>query len=40
MTNMIGNLIKNNMDIDDKLIVASMLSAAKKKQQIYILIQH
>ncbi|MDU2665505.1 MAG: spore coat protein, partial [Clostridium perfringens] len=36
MTNMIGNLIKNNMDIDDKLIVASMLSAAKEAADLYL----
>lgn len=36
MTNMIGNLIKNNADIDDKLIVTSMLSAAKESADLYL----
>lgn len=36
MTNMIGNLIKNNVDIDDKLIVTSMLSAAKESADLYL----
>ena len=36
MRNMIGNLIKSNIDIDDKLIVASMLSAAKEAADLYL----
>lgn len=36
MTNMIGNLIKSNVDIDDKLIAASMLSAAKEAADLYL----
>lgn len=36
MRNMIGNLIKSNVDIDDKLIVSSMLSAAKEAADLYL----
>ncbi|WP_017354070.1 spore coat protein [Clostridium sp. VAP51] len=36
MTNMIGNLIKNNANIDDKIIVMSMLSAAKESADMYL----
>ncbi|MDV4150126.1 spore coat protein [Clostridium sp. AL.422] len=36
MRNMIGNLIKNNADIDDKLIISSMLSAAKEAADMYL----
>ncbi|ACD22344.1 spore coat protein [Clostridium botulinum] len=36
MTNMIGNLIKNNADIDDKMIAMSMLSAAKESADMYL----
>ncbi|PEG27054.1 spore coat protein [Clostridium neonatale] len=36
MTNMIGNLIKNSVDIDDKMIAISMLSAAKESADLYL----
>ena len=36
MRNMIGNLIKSNVDIDDKLIAVSMLSAAKEAADLYL----
>lgn len=36
MRNMIENLIKNNTDIDDKLIVLSMLSSAKASANMYL----
>ena len=36
MTNIIGNLIKNNVDIDDKIIAISMLSAAKESSDMYL----
>ena len=36
MRNMIGNLIKSNMEMDDKLIVSSMLSAAKEAADLYL----
>ena len=36
MRNMIGNLIKSNIDIDDKLIAGSMLSAAKEAADLYL----
>ena len=36
MRNMIGNLIKSNMEMDDKLIVSSMLSAAKESADLYL----
>lgn len=36
MRNMIGNLIKGNVDIDDKLIVLSMLSSAKEAAEMYL----
>lgn len=36
MTNIIGNLIKNNVDIDDKLIASSMLSAVKESADLYL----
>ena len=35
MKNMIGNLIKNNVDLKDSIIVASMLSAAKEAADMY-----
>lgn len=36
MRNMIGNVIKNNIDIDDKMIALSMLSSAKEAADIYL----
>lgn len=36
MTNIIGNLIKDNIDITDKLISTSMLSAAKECADMYL----
>lgn len=36
MRNMIGNLIKGNIDIDDKVISLSMLSSAKEAAEIYL----
>lgn len=36
MRNMIGSLIKSNVDIDDKLIISSMLSAAKEAADLYL----
>lgn len=36
MRNMIGNLIKSNVDIDDKLIALSMLSSAKESADMYL----
>lgn len=36
MTNIIGNLIKNNVDIDDKLIATMMLSASKESSDLYL----
>ena len=36
MRNMIGNLVKGNMDMDDKLIALSMVSAAKEAAQMYL----
>lgn len=36
MSNIIGNLIKNNVDIDDKMIAISMLAAAKESSDIYL----
>ena len=36
MKNMIGNLIKNNVDLKDSIIAASMLSAAKEAADMYL----
>ena len=36
MRNIIGNLIKDNTDITDKLISISMLSAAKESADMYL----
>lgn len=36
MKNMIGNLIKNNVNIDDKVIILSMLSSAKEAADLYL----
>ena len=36
MKNMIGNLIKNNVDINDSIIAMSMLSAAKEAADMYL----
>ncbi len=36
MRNMIGNLIKNNVDIDDKGIALGMLSSAKEAADLYL----
>lgn len=36
MRNMIGNLIKGNIDIDDKVISLSMLSSAKEATEMYL----
>lgn len=36
MRNMIGNLIKSNIDIDDKIIALSMLSSAKEAADMYL----
>lgn len=36
MKNMIANLIKSNVNIDDKIIALSMLSSAKEAADIYL----
>lgn len=36
MTNIIGNLIKDNVDLDDKLIALSMLATAKESADLYL----
>ena len=36
MKNMIGNLIKNNIDINDEIIALSMLSSAKEAADLYL----
>ncbi len=36
MKNMIGNLVKGNVDMDDKMLALSMLSAAKEAAQMYL----
>ena len=36
MKNMIGNLIKNNVDINDSIIAMSMLSAGKEAADMYL----
>ena len=36
MRNMIGNLIKNNVDINDKIIALSMISSAKESADMYL----
>jgi spore coat protein CotF len=36
MSNMIGNIIKNNVDISDEIIALSMLSAAKEAADLYL----
>lgn len=36
MKNMIGNLIKNNVDINDEIIALSMLSSAKEAADMYL----
>lgn len=36
MSKMIGSLIKNNTDIDDKLIAESMLSSGKEGADVYL----
>lgn len=36
MANMIGNMIKSNMDISDETIAASMLSSAKEGADMYL----
>ena len=33
---MIGNLVKGNVDMDDKMLALSMLSAAKEAAQMYL----
>ncbi|NLK95538.1 MAG: spore coat protein [Clostridiales bacterium] len=36
MRNLIGNLIKNNVDIDDKIIASSMLASSKEAAEMYL----
>ena len=36
MRNLIGNLIKSNVDIDDKLIISTMLSSVKEYADLYL----
>lgn len=36
MKNMIGNLIKNNVDINDEIIALSLLSSAKEAADMYL----
>jgi spore coat protein CotF len=36
MANIIGNMIKSSMDINDEIIAASMLSAAKEGADMYL----
>lgn len=36
MTNIIGNMIKDNADMDDKLIALSMLSSGKELADMYL----
>jgi spore coat protein CotF len=36
MGNMIGNMIKNNMNLDDETIASSMLSSAKEATDVYL----
>lgn len=36
MRNMIGNLIKNNIDVDDKMIALGMLASAKEAADLYL----
>ena len=36
MKNLIGNLIKNNVDINDEIIALSLLSSAKEAADLYL----
>ncbi|WP_411167892.1 spore coat protein [Clostridium sp. MB05] len=36
MKNMIGNMIKNNVDINDEIIALSMLSSGKEASDMYL----
>ncbi|MDO5516015.1 MAG: spore coat protein [Clostridium sp.] len=36
MSNIIGNMIKDNVDMDDKLIAMSMLSSGKSSADMYL----
>ncbi len=36
MRNVIGNLIKNNVDVNDEIIAISMLSSAKEAAELYL----
>ena len=36
MRNMIGNLIKNNINMDDKMIALGMLASAKEAADLYL----
>ena len=36
MRNIIGNLIKNNVEINDQIIAISMLSSAKEAAELYL----
>ena len=36
MTNIIGNLIKNNVDINEEIIALSMLSSGKEAADMYL----
>lgn len=36
MNNIIGNMIKDNVDMDDKLIAMSMLSTGKESADMYL----
>ncbi|WP_294404576.1 spore coat protein [uncultured Clostridium sp.] len=36
MKNLIGDLVKDNMNIDDKIVCESMLSAAKEAADLYL----